>query len=162
MFIQLYPNKSLQKTKNYSLLLGFFLVLGGGFSLVRELILSSQANLLFTYAACAMVLAGLIAIAFATDKLPLKETYFSMTQERVGFRTSFFGREYVLRWNAIREIKITENAVLFELKNGAEVDLALATIPLPETAKHISISIRLAALEQNVRVNGVITDKQHA
>lgn len=162
MFIQLYSNKSLQKTKNYSMLLGLFLVLGGGFSLVRELILSSQPNPLFTYAAGALMLGGLVALAFATDRLPLKETYFSMTPERVGFRTSFFGREYILRWNTIREIKITESAVLFELKNGSEVDLALATIPLPETAKHISISIRLAALEQNVRVNGVIADKHHA
>jgi hypothetical protein len=160
MFIQLFPTKSLQKTKHYSLLLGIFLVLGGSYALVRELILSSQSNILFAYVAGALVLTGLAALAFATDKFPLKETYFSMTPERVSFRTSLFGQEYLLYWNTIREIKITEKVVLFELKNGSEIDLALTTLPQPEIAKHISVSIRLAALEQNVRVNGVVADKQ--
>lgn len=162
MFIQLYPNKTLQKTKSFSLLLGAFLTLGGSYSLVRELFLSSQTNILFVYCAAVFFVMGLLSIAFAADKLPLKETYFSMTPERISFRSSFIGQEYVLRWNTIREIKITDQVVVFELKDGPEIIFRLGAVQLPETSKHISTSIRLAALDQNVRVNGVKTERQSA
>lgn len=162
MFVQLYPYKTLQKTKSFILMLGAFLVLGGGYALVRELLLSYQANQVFTYAAIVMLLAGLLSVMFATDKLPVKETYFSMTPERISFRTSLFGKEHVLRWNNICEIRIKHDVVLFELKNGTEIQLRLAMIHLPETARHISVSIRLAAMEQNILVNGVIAERQIA
>lgn len=162
MFVQLYPYKSLQKTKNFCFSLGIFLTAGSSFALFRETVLSSQMNVLFAYGASIFLLAGVVAIAFAKDKLPVKETYFSMTPERVSFRVSFIGKEYRLRWNSISEIKITDHSILFDLKNGSEVVLRLGAIQLPETAKHVRASIRLAALDQNIKVNGVLAERQRA
>lgn len=162
MFVQLYPYKSLQKAKSFSLMLGIFLAAGGSFSLVREVVFSNQANNLFVFAAAILLVAGVVIIAFATDKLPLKETYFSMTPERISFRISFIGKEHTLRWNTISEIKITDSIILFELKNGSEVTLRLGAIQLPETAKHVRASIRLAALDQNICVNGVRSERKIA
>lgn len=162
MFVQLYPYKSLQKSKSFCFMLGIFLTAGGSFSLFRELVLSHQVNDLFVCAAAVFLLAGIVTIAFATDRLPVKETYFSMTPERISFRVSFIGEAHTLRWNTIKEIKITDRVILFELKNGSEVVLRLGAIQVPETAKHVRASIRLAALEQNICVNGVTAAHQRA
>ncbi len=113
-------------------MLGVFLTAGGSFSIFRELVLSYQANELFVFAATLFLLAGIITIAFATDRLPVKETYFSMTPERIRFRVSFIGEEHILRWNTIQEIKVTDHIILFELKNGSEVVLRLGAIQLPK------------------------------
>ena len=162
MFIQLYSNKNLQKTKSYCLMFGAFLVIGGGSAFVREVVFSNNTNVVFAYGGVIFMLAGVVALAFATDKLPVKETFFSMTPERVSFRLSFFGKAHTLRWNNMSEVVITDHKIVFELKNGTEIELRFAAIQLPETAKHIRSSIRLAALEQNVKVNGVVAEHQRA
>jgi hypothetical protein len=162
MFIQLEPYKDVKKTKHFSFMLGMFLMLGGGFSICRELILKDQANILFVYAAIIHLLAGVIITAYAKDRLPFKESYFSMNKERISFRLMFYGKEHILQWNSIKEIKITNNIVLFELKSGSNIILRLSAIQQPETARHIKSSIRLAALDQHVVVNGVISLEQRA
>ena len=154
MFIALYPAKKLKRLKNNLLLTGLFLAAGGTFALIRELQSGTTAPGMVIAAAIVLV-TGLVCVAVSQDVLPLKDAYFLMNPTRVGFRLTLLGNEQILPWADVAALKITENSVVFNLQNSKKVIMHLNAIPDVQVARHIRASIRLAALEQDIEVNGV-------
>ncbi|MBC5775479.1 hypothetical protein H8S95_15485 [Pontibacter sp. KCTC 32443] len=162
MFISLYTNSQIKQLKRNILILGVFLTGGAAFALARELFLVATLRFEWLLAAALVLVTGIVGIAVAQGYPLLKEAYFSMNPSRVSYRLTLFGREYVLPWSQVAAIRISENAIVFELRNAQEVTLRLSTIPDEQAARHIRASIGLAALEQNIYVNGVLAHPQTA
>ncbi|WP_242927791.1 hypothetical protein [Pontibacter vulgaris] len=154
MYVSLYPQKELKRTKRSFLLAGIFLFSGGAYALVREL---QEARLRFDWIVAAGIISllGILALAVATDRLRLKDAYFSMTPEKISYRLGLYGNDSVLYWAEVLSMRVTETFVLFELQGGHKKRLSLSAIPAREVANHVATSLRLAAIEKNIEVNGV-------
>jgi hypothetical protein len=155
MYINLYPTKQLQQTKRNFILLGAFLIAGGGYALVRDLVLSEQVRVGWAMASASVFMVGILLVAVGTDNIRLKDAYFSLNPERLSYRLSVLGREQLLYWKSISSLRITEQTVIIELQDTQCVVIRLGAIQDPEIAHHVAASLRLAALEKNVPVNGV-------
>lgn len=155
MYVNLYPNKALRKTKQVLLWAGLFMLCGGLGALVSEWVAQDQVRWGWALAAILVSMAGTWAVAVGADKLSLKDAYFSMTPERISYRLSLFGPERVMYWDNIDCIQASEHTLLFELKDSEQVVMRLGNIQCSRTANHISVSIQLAAIEQQVEVNQV-------
>lgn len=156
MFISLYSRNQLKTLKRNILMLGLFLAIGGIVALVRELHTEEIYRLEFLFAAVSLIITGGLAIAIGLGFIQLKEMYFSMNPTRLSFRHAFLGREHVLYWSQLSAIRVADSSIEFKLENNRKVTLQLSAIPDKRTARHIKASINLAALEQNVVVNGVL------
>lgn len=161
MYISLYSQKQLHKLKRNVLLLGLFLTAGGSVSLFREVVFTGAMRPEWLAAAALLVVAGGIGIAIANDVIRLKDAYFSMNPSRLAFRLTLFGREYQLLWTQIRAVRTTDESIVFELRNEKELVILLSTIPDSKVARHIQASISLAAMEQNIKINGVLAKHKH-
>ncbi|MEJ8756261.1 hypothetical protein WG947_04590 [Pontibacter sp. H259] len=144
----------MKQLKRNLLITGLFLAAGGTFAVIRELQSIAYAPGA-VIAAVIVLVTGLVCVAVSRDVLPLKDAYFLMNPSRVSFRMTLVGREQVLQWSDIAAVTASENRVVFTLCNNRQVTMRLTTIPDEHTARHIRASIQLAALEQNVVVNGV-------
>jgi hypothetical protein len=155
MYVNLYPNKELKKTKKILLWGGIGLLCGGIGALLSELV--AQPLIRWDWAAAAALVStlGAFAIAIGMDWFLLKDTYFSMTPERIRYRLSFFGPERTLFWDAIDSIQASEHRLVFELKDSNQVVMRLGHIQDARVANHVSVSIQLAAVQQNIEVNQV-------
>ncbi|MBB6612874.1 hypothetical protein H7F15_17665 [Pontibacter sp. Tf4] len=156
MFVSLHTRKQLSRIKQNMLLLGLFLLAGGGYAIVREFLWLDAVRPGWLLAAVVLVLIGGVGVAVGINLIPLQDTFFSMNSSQLGFRLTLFGKAHRLRWTQIRSIDVTEDRVIFSLRQEKEVTLHLAHISDPKIARHIQASISLAALEQNVKVNGVL------
>lgn len=156
MFISLYTTRHLKKLKQNILLVGMLLVTGGAFAVYRELIVTASLRPLWFLASLLVLGAGGICIAVARDMFPLKDAYFLMNSSRLSYRLTLLGREQVLTWSEVAAVRVSDARVVFELRDEKEVTLQLSAIPDEQTARHIRASISLAALEQNIKVNGVL------
>ena len=155
MYVNLYPNKKLKQTKQ-AMTWGGLLLLGGGLvALANEVAVQEQVRWGWLAAAILVSSMGAFWLALGTGKLHLKDAYFSMTPERISYRLSVYGPERVIYWQSIDSIQTTEHAIVFELKSGEQIVMRLGSIQFSNIAKHVSVSIQLAAMEQNVEVNGV-------
>ncbi|NEM98188.1 hypothetical protein [Pontibacter burrus] len=137
-------------------MLSLFLLGGGGFAIVREMLWLDAMRPGWLVAATLLVLAGAAGLAICANLIPLRETYFSMNSSRLGYRLTFFGRKQELFWTQIRAVMLTDEKVVFELRNEKELVMPLHHIPDSKIARHIQASISLAAMEQNIKVNGVL------
>ena len=155
MYVTLYPNKKLKQAKQAMTWGGLFLLCGGLVALANEVAVQEQVRWGRLTAAILISTFGALWIALGTGKLYLKDAYFSMTPERISYRLKVYGPERVIYWQSIDSIQATEHTILFELKNGEQVVMRLGSIQCSRTANHVSVSIQLAAMEQNVEVNGV-------
>lgn len=154
MYVNLYPNKQLKATKRSTLLLGLFLAGGGTYALYREFFMLDALRLSWLLASIALVLAGALLMAFATDLLRFRDVYFSMTPERIAYRLALLGREQTLYWSKLESLEISTEAVTFRLKSGKKQLLRLGAIQQEDLARHVARSLHLAALEKGLRVNG--------
>lgn len=155
MYVNLYPGKHLQATKRSLLLMGLFLFFGGGYALLREFLWIGSFREGWALASGALMLFGLISIAYGTERFHFKDVYFSMTPQRIKYRLALFGAEKVVEWQQIQELQISSHQINFKLKGGDVAKMRLSTIQSPQLARHVSRSIHLAALEQGVMVNGI-------
>jgi hypothetical protein len=155
MYVNLYPGKQLRSTKRTVLLIGLFLVLGGMYALLREFLWMEPFREGWALASGAMVLLGLLPLAYGTDMLHFKDAFFSMTPDRIVYRLTLLGTEKVVEWQQIQELHITEYVIKFILKGGSITKMRLSAIQKPDVARHVSRSIHLAALEQGIMINGV-------
>ncbi|TPE43702.1 hypothetical protein [Pontibacter mangrovi] len=155
MYVNLYPNRQLRATKRSVLLMGLFLLLGGGYALLRELLWMEALRPGWAAASGLMVLSGSVCLAYATEVLRFKDAFFSMTPERIAYRVSLFGSETVVEWQHIQELRITEHYVSFALTGGAFQKIRLGAIQSPDIARHVARSIHLAGLEKGIMINGI-------
>ncbi|MBF9252042.1 hypothetical protein I2I11_01920 [Pontibacter sp. 172403-2] len=142
------------------LLSGIFLIGGGAYALLREVLWEDHFRAGWAIASVVVLLAGLIWTALATDKILLKDAYFSMTPERIAYRVALLGRERVLPWQQVMKVWITNYFVVFEMENSKPVILRLGSIQQEDVARHVAGSLRLAALEKNIPINGVVGQPQ--
>ena len=160
MYVTLYSSKKLRQTKKMMLLSGVFLVGGGAYALLREVLWEDHFRLGWAIASVVVLIAGIIWTALATDKILLKDAYFSMTTERIAYRVALFGRERVVSWQEVVKVWITNYFVVFEMENSSPVILRLGSIQQEEVANHVASSLRLAAMEKNIPINGVVGQPQ--
>lgn len=162
MFVSLHSRRQFAQIKRNLLLLSLFLLSGGAFAIVREMVWLDAVRPGWLVAATVLVLAGAAGLAICVNLIPLRETYFSMNSSRLGYRLTFFGRKQELFWTQIRAVKVTDEKVVFELRDEKELVMSLHHIPDSRIARHIQVSVRLAALEQNIKVNGVLAQQEEA
>ncbi|PKV63406.1 hypothetical protein [Pontibacter ramchanderi] len=155
MYVNLYPNKELKKTKQILLWSGILLLCGGLSALFGEFI--AREELRWGWAGAALLVSALGGLGFAVGAghLQLKDAYFSMTPERIAYRLTIYGTERVIQWDTIDSIQAYENKLVFELKDSKQFVMRLGNIQSPEIANHVSVSIQLAAIQQQVEVNKV-------
>lgn len=158
MYVNLYPTKQLKRTKRSLLWSGLFLLCGGLVALLSEF--GDGLRWGWALAALLICLTGFIWVAVGVGRIHLKDMYFSMTPERISYRLSLYGPERVIFWNSIDSIQTSEHTVVFDLQNGEQVVMRLGNIQCSRTANHVSVSIQLAAIEQNVEVNKVPVQSQ--
>ena len=121
---------------------------------MREL-QQDQARLNWAIAAGVICFTGLLLLAVATDRIQLKDAFFSMDPEKICYRTGLLGKVSMLYWANVVNVRVKESVVWFELQNGHRKMLSLSAIPDPNVAHHVATSLRLAAMEKNIAVNGV-------
>lgn len=155
MYVNLYPNKQLKRTKQVLLWSGLFLLIGGVAALLSEFATEEPSRWGWALAACLVSLTGIFWVAAGAGKLYMKDAYFSMTPEKISYRLNLFTAERIIYWNSIDSIQASQHTLLFELKDGGQVVMRLGNIQSNRIANHVSVSIQLAAIDQNVEVNGV-------
>ncbi len=160
MYVSLYSSKKLRQTKKFMLLSGVFLIVGGAYALGRELVGEDSFRLGWAIASVTVVLTGLVCTALATDKILLKDAYFSMTPDRIAYRVSLLGGEQILPWQEVMKVWITNYFVVFEMEHSNPVTLRLGSIQQDEVANHVAASLRLAALDKSIPINGVVSQPQ--
>jgi hypothetical protein len=160
MYVNLYPNKELKKTKRVLLWGGIFFFCGGLAVLLSELI--AQTEIRWGWAAAAVMIsaAGIGGMAIGTGRVHLKDAFFSMTPERIKYRLTLYGSERIIFWDTIDSIQASEHVLVFELKDSNQVIMRLGHIQDPQIANHVSVSIQLAAIERKVEVNQTATHLQ--
>ncbi|PVY43278.1 hypothetical protein [Pontibacter virosus] len=160
MYVNLYPNKELKKTKQILLWAGILMFCGGLSALIGEFI--AREEIRWTWMAGALVVSaiGLLGFAVGAGYVQLKDAYFSMTPERIAYRLTLYGAEQTIYWDTIDSIQATEQALIFDLKDSRQLVMRLGHIQSPEIANHVSVSIQLAAIQQQVEVNQVPVSAQ--
>jgi hypothetical protein len=162
MYINLYPIKQLQRTKLSLLGFGIFLSGGGAYALVRELTQREQLQPAWLLGACMVTAIGAVFIALGTNRIHLKDAFFAMNPERISYRLTVYGRERLVHWQAIESINIVPDKIVLRLKTGKKLTLRLGHLQDQQIARHIEASVRLAALQQNISLNGVMAQQQKA
>lgn len=160
MYVNLYPNKELKKTKNGLLWSGAFLLCGGLFLLLGEAVAHTDIRWGWAAASAVVSLLGASGVAVGTGRIHLKDAFFSMTPERISYRLTLYGQERTIYWDAIDCIQASEHTLVLELKDGKHTTLRLGHIQDKRIANHVSVSIQLAAIQQNVEVNQVVRHAQ--
>lgn len=155
MYVNLYSRKQLNKTKQFLLVAGTFLAVGGAVALARELFYQTPFRLNWAVAGSMLLVVGLLWSLAARNTMLFKDAYFSLNPERVSYRLALLGREVVILWKDISALKIQEQLITFELSSGRSIKMRLGAIQQPDVARHVSRSIHLAALEKHIMVNGV-------
>ncbi|WP_187260939.1 hypothetical protein [Pontibacter beigongshangensis] len=155
MYINLYPHKQLRSTKVFFTKLGLFFIGGGSFALFNEVWLREEVRFEWTMAAAALIIAGSVCLCTGLDKIKLNDAYFSMNPEQMRYRLSVFGSEQCVRWDEVASVQIARHRVAFCMKNGKLLSMRTGAIQSAEVAHHIQASIRLAAMEKRITVNGV-------
>ncbi|WP_299702953.1 hypothetical protein [uncultured Pontibacter sp.] len=161
MYVNLYPNKDLKKTKRVLLWGGVFFLCGGLYVLLSELIAQEEIRWAWAAAAVLISAAGTSGVAVGTGYFHFKDAFFSMTPERIKYRLTLYGPERTIFWDTIDSIQASEHVLVFELKDSNQVIMRLGHIQDPQLANHVSVSIQLAAIEQKVEVNQTATYLQH-
>lgn len=126
---------------------------GGLGLLLGELVAKEVPRLYWSLAAGLVSLLGVLGMALGLGKMHFKDAFFSMTPERISYRLTLYGPERTLYWSNIDSIQVSEHSLLFELKDGNQVTMRLGNIQCPQTANHVSVSIQLAAVSQQIEVN---------
>ncbi|MDX5482172.1 MAG: hypothetical protein LPK07_10875 [Hymenobacteraceae bacterium] len=162
MHIKLYSDQQKARTRRNTGLMGFFLSLGGGYALFRELFLLEALRTGWIAASVAIVVVGALFLAVATGLLKLKDAYFSMTPELINYRLAPLSLERFVLWHNVKALQISKHKVVFELRTGKKVRLKFGSIQEPEVALHVSRSIHLAALEKGIMINHVGAAKEPA
>lgn len=160
MYVNLYPNKELKKTKKILLWTGILLICGGLSALVGEFIAREEIRWSWVAAATLVSMLGGLGLAVGSGYLHLKDAFFSMTPERISYRLTLYGAEHTIYWETIDSIQASENALVFELKDSRQQIMRLGQIQSNKIANHVSVSIQLAAIQQKIEVNQVATRRQ--
>lgn len=160
MYVNLYPNKALKKTKQILLWTGILLFCGGVSALAGEFIAREEIRWVWAGGALLVGAIGALGFAVGAGYLQLKDAYFSMTPERIAYRLTLYGAEHTIYWDAIDSIQATEHALVFDLKDSKQMVMRLGHIQSPEIANHVSVSVQLAAIQQQVEVNQVPVSAQ--
>lgn len=155
MYISLYSAKQLKKAKETMLWLGLFMLSGGLAALLHNIVIRDETRWYWAGAALVIGLIGVLLVAIGTDRVHLKEAYFSITPARISYRLHLFSHERMIYWQQISGIQVSERYVLFDLNSGRQVLLRLNAIQSSNAASHVATSVQRAALEHNVTVNGV-------
>ncbi|MBD1396737.1 hypothetical protein H9Q13_06120 [Pontibacter sp. JH31] len=155
MYVNLYPNQALKRTKRVLLWGGAFMLLGGVVALLSEMVWQEQPRWAWVMATCLLIASAAWAMAVGAGKLHLKDAYFSMTPERISYRLNLYSPERVIYWSSIDSIQASIHTLVFELKDSKQVVMRLGNIQCNQTANHVSVSIQLAAVQQQVEVNQV-------
>lgn len=155
MYVNLFPSKQLKKTKQYFLWTGLFCFTGGTYALAQQIFQPDQIQFDWVFFALTTMAAGFLAICIGTDRLRLKDVYFSMNPETINYRTTVYGREHCINWSDVNHVRISQNVVVFELKDHKEAELRLSAIQSAESSHQVATSLRLAAIDKNITVNGV-------
>ena len=162
MFILLYPHKQLKQTKQNLLRGGVVFATAAACAIFRELVIFPEPRFGWLLAAIAIVIVSVLASAAGANKIPFREAFFSMTPRRICYRQTLTGRKYTLPWSQVAGVQVTDEKAVFELKDGKEVPFLFNLVADMQVARHIRASIRLAALEQNIRVNGALVHPEGA
>lgn len=157
MYVNLYPHKTLKRTKKMLLWGGLALLCGGLAALAREFVGEEEIRLGWALAAVAVSVAGMAGGSAGAGYVPLNDAYFSMTPERISYRLHFFASECTLPWSSIDSIQASENMLVFDLKDSEQQIMRLGHIQDPNIANHVSVSVQLAAMQQLIEVNQVAT-----
>ena len=155
MYVNLYPYKALKRTKKILLWGGVAMLFGGLVALAGEFVV--QDHVRWGWAIAASLVSGLGAFGFGLGAgyARLSDVYFSMTPERINYRLHFFAAAHTLQWDTIDCIQASENRLVFELKDSKQLVMRLGHIQDPKIANHVSVSIQLAAMQQQIEVNQV-------
>ena len=160
MYVNLYPNKELKRTKQILLWSGILLLCGGLSTLTGEFLAREEFRLAWAVGALVVSAIGLLGFAVGAGYVQLKDAYFSMTPERIAYRLTLYGTEQTIYWDSIDSIQATEHTLVFDLKDSRQFVMRLGHIQSPEVARHVSVSIQLAAVQQQVEVNQVPVSAQ--
>lgn len=156
MYINLYTTKQLHELKARMLWLGLFLSSGGAASFLYNVLLIERTRWYWAGAAFVILAVGLLLVAAGTDKVKLKNAYFSISPSNISYRLNFYSSEYVIDWRHISAVQLCDSGVLFNLHSGRQPVLHFSLFQSYNIACHVGTSIQLAALERNISVNGVL------
>ncbi|MBX0332747.1 hypothetical protein K3G39_05810 [Pontibacter sp. HSC-14F20] len=160
MYVNLYPNKALKRTRRILLWSGILLLCGGLSALFGEFVARDEIRWGWAGGALIVSAVGMLGFAVGAGYLQLKDAFFSMTPERISYRLTLYGTEQTIYWDTIDSIHASEHALVFELKDSRQMIMRLGHIQSPEIANHVSVSIQLAAIQQHVEVNQVPVSAQ--
>lgn len=160
MYVNLYPNKELKRTKQILLWSGILLLGGGLAALIGEFVTREEFRLAWAVGGLVVSAIGALGFAVGAGYVQLKDAYFSMTPERIAYRLTLYGAEQTIYWDSIDSILATEHTLVFDLKDSRQFVMRLGHIQNPEIARHVSVSVQLAAVQQQVEVNQVPVSAQ--
>jgi hypothetical protein len=155
MYVNLYPYKALKRTKKALLWGGVAMLCGGMATLLGEFVAQEHIRWGWAIAASLVSVVGAFGFGLGAGYARLNDVYFSMTPERISYRLHFFATVRTLPWDAIDCIQASENTLAFELKDSNQIIMRLGHIQDPKIANHVSVSIQLAAMHQQIEVNQV-------
>lgn len=160
MYINLNPNKQLNKTKQFVLWAGLLLIVGGNYAIVQEVLIREHIRLIWAIGACAIIVFGIVGICLGTDRILLKDTFFSINPDFIKYRLSLYSQENKIYWADIESISIGRYTVNFVMKEDKQVTLRLGNLQSLELEHHVATSLRLAAMDKRISVNGVSMQEQ--
>lgn len=160
MYVNLYPHKELKRTKQILLWTGILLFCGGLSALIVEFIAREEIRWVWAGGALLVGAVGALGFAVGAGYIQLKDAYFSMTPERIAYRLTLYGPEHTIYWDSIDSIQATEHTLVFDLKDSKQKIMRLGHIQSPDIANHVSVSVQLAAIQQQVEVNQVPVSAQ--
>jgi hypothetical protein len=155
MYIHLYTSKQLQEIKERMLWLGLFMLSGGMAALLHNLVLQDPPRWYWAGAALLVTLAGILLVAVGTGRVPMKEAYCCITSGSVSYRLGLLRHEHIIYWQHVNQVQVSDKCILFDLNSGRQVAMQLGSIQSSNIAGHIATSLQLAALKQNIALNGV-------
>ncbi|MBD1396738.1 hypothetical protein H9Q13_06125 [Pontibacter sp. JH31] len=155
MYISLYSAKQIKEIKESMLWLGLFMLSGGLAALLHDIAIRDETRWYWAGAAFIVLLTGVLLVALGTNRLHLKEAYFSITPASISYRLHHFSQHQMICWRQIAGIQVSERYVLFDLHGGRQVLLRLKAIHSNNVASQVAAGVQVAALEHRVTLNGV-------
>jgi hypothetical protein len=155
MYITLYTARQLRQIKDRVLWLGLFMAAGGAAAFIHHVLLAGDNLWLWAVAALLVLLFGVAMIAVGTNKLFIRDAYVSITPVKVSYRLNFYSSERAIEWKQVSGIQISDNTILIDMHSRRQKEFNLSSIQSNNMASHVAVSLRMAALERNVSINGV-------
>lgn len=132
-----------------------FLIVGGAYSLLREIFILDTFRLGWAISSTVILAVGLAFYKVANKQLLIRDVYFSMNPDQIKYRLAVFAHEKIIPWGNIKALEISAQMIIYNMTDGKDIKMRLGNIQQPEVMLHVTRSLHLAAIEKGIVVNGV-------